>query len=464
MSDEIDKYLLKDLGLKNVQEYKQWCKRNGFSTGLNKNNVQRNRETQFIKDEIIKREVEKSKERLQPLNKILKDIINNELKSSESQSPVVKKILEKTTKLKDQKGFLQFVSEIVEKTNFLNLDKPIQSFGSAASNNYLSAVIRIYEYNFFWINTVSSWTPNSHNSHKQFISLVKHLFCKYKTPLFLFSAWFSEQAKEVDSFICLAQGDPFKKAGFGPEFEKFTKKQAFHFLQAPDHYTIPQALRYGQIMGLGGDHQLVDAVNASGVGFDEFWDSVVLLFINNPMLDRYQVGPIIDYIKSQKFGANAPHPTFNMKGRTAASLLNQTEIWHAGLRKERPRNYLEWKPVGIKEFEKEEGQSTSKNHKIWKIVELLNSKELSKEGARQSHCVGSYGYSASSGRVSIWSLRLTTHGVLEESVVTIEVNNSNRSIVQARMKYNKYPDEKSNRLINEWANREGLTITAFMGF
>jgi hypothetical protein len=338
-----------------------------------------------------------------------------------------------------------------EKSDLLSLDLT----SPLSKKNSLDVLFEVFEYRFFWVKDLSQWNPQTHNIYKQFLSLIDHLFCKYKTPTFLFSSWFSNVVKEKDWFICLAQGDNFKTAGFPIEL---TKKQVHLFLQAPNDYTIPQALRYGQILGLNGDRQLVAAINNLDLSYSEFWTTVIQFFINNPMLDRYQVGPIVDYIKHQKFSSNAPEPNLSMKGRTADSLLKQVENWHAKLRKEKPKKQMEWKTSGIPGFEKVEGLEYKSNYRNWKITELLTSNELYAEGKTQKHCVGSYSYSASSGRVAIFSLRKIDVARQEEIVLTIEVNLMSKAIVQARKKYNERPDPKASEILSEWAGKVGLRL------
>jgi PcfJ-like protein len=58
------------------------------------------------------------------------------------------------------------------------------------------------------------------------------------------------------------------------------------------------------------------------------------------------------------------------------------------------------------------------------------------------HCVGSYARSCASGRVSIWTLKVIDALCREERLLTLEVTNHGRQIVQARRKYNKMPDPK----------------------
>src|SRR5690349_5416 len=112
---------------------------------------------------------------------------------------------------------------------------------------------------------------------------------------------------------------------------------AHHFLQAPRELSIEGALRWGQIHGLGGDEYLVRAVLGTKLGElmeDElFWKSFLHFLVNNPMLDRACIGPMVDYIHAQKYAPREavgedgrrvllppPNPHFSMKGRTATAL------------------------------------------------------------------------------------------------------------------------------------------------
>lgn len=45
-----------------------------------------------------------------------------------------------------------------------------------------------------------------------------------------------------------------------------SKKMAHHFLQAPDHYSVEEALRWGQIIGQDGIPFLAEAINATRLG------------------------------------------------------------------------------------------------------------------------------------------------------------------------------------------------------
>ncbi len=44
---------------------------------------------------------------------------------------------------------------------------------------------------------------------------------------------------------------------------RLTKLMVHHFMHAPEHYTVEEAFRWGQIRGFGGEPALVQAVNAT---------------------------------------------------------------------------------------------------------------------------------------------------------------------------------------------------------
>ena len=71
------------------------------------------------------------------------------------------------------------------------------------------------------------------------------------------AVWFIEDGEEArrqqDWFSHIGAGQNMRTAEVPTEL---SKKMAHHFLQAPEHYTIEEALRYGQIKGQGGGDDL----------------------------------------------------------------------------------------------------------------------------------------------------------------------------------------------------------------
>jgi hypothetical protein len=252
-----------------------------------------------------------------------------------------------------------------------------------------------------------------------------------------------------------------------------TKRMAHFAMQAPSDLGLFSALRWGQVRGLDGTVRLADAVvGALGTPQREheaFWLTVIQFMAANPMLDPRQVGPIVDYIRSRRFeaqpmmvvngrveGGQIPEPNFSMKGRTVTSLLRQVDAWHRRLAAG-PRGMpnLAWVSCGIAGMQRVEG--TPPNVRVFTIRELLTSADLFAEGQKLRHCVGSYAQSCQRGRCSIFSLRLD-EGRGEERLITIEIVPTQRRIVQARGRFNRFCTPVEQRVIRAWAIQSGLEI------
>jgi hypothetical protein len=252
---------------------------------------------------------------------------------------------------------------------------------------------------------------------------------------------------------------------------------AHHFLQAPDDFTVSAALRWGQIIGLGGNERLVRAVVATRLGehfgHEEFWATVLRFFVAHPLLDLAQIGPIVDFIHNERFVGQEvfvapgrieqqgpPQPNFTMKGRTPESLLRQVGTWHRSLANTH-QTRMEWAPSGIDRFRFVEGTERSGKVKVWTITELLSAKALSAEGRTMKHCVASYAHSCATRLKSIWTLEVDSFEG-RAKLLTIEVLNSSRSIVQARGKCNILPTQKILTIVRRWAAQSGLTVSNYV--
>lgn len=254
-----------------------------------------------------------------------------------------------------------------------------------------------------------------------------------------------------------------------------TKRMAAHFLEAPSHFSIKHAVRYGQILALGGDRQLVEAICATRLGScfkrEDFWSTVIRFFIDHPLLDRTHVGPIIDYLHNQRFQSEynfvapgvrerigPPQPNLSVRGRTPETLLRQVERWHRQLGRHNTRSAVTaWMSSGIRPFEFETGRNGS-SLRIWTIRELLTSGELQTEGRIMQHCVASYAHSCQSGRSSIWTMELHGYEGVEKRQ-TIEVN-AQKVIVQSRGKRNALPGQVECEIVERWAVASGLRVAA----
>jgi hypothetical protein len=109
-------------------------------------------------------------------------------------------------------------------------------------------------------------------------------------------------------------------------------------------------------------------------------------------------------------------------------------------------------------FEEGEGHHL----KVYTITELLSSRELEDEGRAMSHCVATYAGSCAAGHASIWVLKVTDAYDRETRLLTLEVRNSTRQIVQARQKFNKVASPKELSIITRWACAGGPTVSKYL--
>jgi hypothetical protein len=359
-------------------------------------------------------------------------------------------------------------------------------YQTAGGRSYTAAIRTIARMCSLFIRNLDDWNPNTKNRHKQFASLVRHLFAKYDVPQFMDEAWFLNQAwptstlngkpvpgKQLQWWLDIAGGKNIRKSGQLPW--PLTKRMAHNFLQAPNDFTINGAFRWAQIHALGGDERIVRAVMRTFLGQNlfqgdqhTFYTSVIRFFINNPMLDTEHYGPVLDYLRNQKFvtqrgAAGPPQPNLSMKDRQADALLKQVEAWHARLGQEskRRRYATKWEHhAGIGDWtytEKKKDRSIN-----YSIEQLLSASALKGEGRRLEHCVGSYTWSCSNGRVSIWSVRRNDPGGLYEPLGTVEIVNEHHRIVQFAAKRNRAPGPKAKFLVEKWAQEFGIEVSRWI--
>jgi hypothetical protein len=368
--------------------------------------------------------------------------------------------------LSEKNKFYQLLKKIAESPAKSMLDEAQIVNALRAVSNYLPSAIR----------NVADFEPTSHNRSKQFSQFLRHLFAQYFVPEFMDKAFYNANKVHIQWFIHIGTGKNIRAAPQIPI--KMTAKMAHYFLQTPEYYTIVEALRYAQILAMGGNERLISYILATRlgreVGNEDFWETVLHWFVQNPMLDPHQILPIVDYIQAQKYATRAvaqergaiaqvppPQPDFSMKGRTARALLRLVEEWHNGLNRTKNRfEGITWQAVAIPDFEWEESRG-GKLWKIYKISQLLTTVELNNEGAAMHHCVSSYAHSCRAGRCSIWSLTWEDGFGKKERLLTIELD-KNGVIVQARGKYNASPSENDKKILLHWAIKYNLKLSRWI--
>lgn len=474
---------LESLGLTSVDDYRTWCVQNGFSTRIDKHWRDRCKERYFAAQDAIKsRLARKRKEKRNP-HRTIQRIFNGELDKTDLTQQHLVLIHQAAARTDDQHTrnvFLQLLLHAEGRTGLLTAEPAFPQFGAQDGNTFIDGLLDLARNRRLWIRPLQSWKPRSHNVRRQFSALAGHLLAKYRVPPFMDSVWFMDHSPEAVRqqawYVSLGNGQSPRRLNLPIPL---TKRMARHFLQAPKDHSVNAALRWGQVIGLGGNDRLVNAILGSRIGTDfdnnDFWITVIQWFIKNAMFHPVLIGPLIDYIHRQKFELHEiaigpdrtevrpPDSGFSMKGRTVGSLLREMRQWHAQLRKELDKPQLEWLGSGVGSFDWTEGVLASNNLRRWTIVELLSRKELYHEGQVMRHCVASYDGSCAFGGTSIWSLGVERNHGRRKRVLTIELANASKTIRQIRGKANRLPGQKEMNVVRRWASQEGLSLAKYCG-
>jgi hypothetical protein len=321
----------------------------------------------------------------------------------------------------------------------------------------------------FWKESCDSWVPCEGAMRPAFRSLARHLFGLYEMPAFMDSAWdlplgqegFGQQAW----YIRLGRGASLRSLN---PVAGLTRRMEHHARQAPDHFTIGQAMRYGEAMGLGAGEMLARQIavsfGAAKTADASFWRTVVMFLAAHREMPLKYVAPVIEFIQASKFGGEevltvngverrAPvWPNFSIAGRTVRSLLDLVEAWRLDI--DEPKGGWSWRESGIEAFRFVESGANGEA-RDWAIVELLSSGALLAEGRGMQNCVFTYVDDCRRGVCAIWSLRLRI-GAEEKRIATIEVDRARGAIVQLKAKRNRRAGRRSRELVSEWAERVGL--------
>ena len=381
----------------------------------------------------------------------------------------ISKIISKSKYLKihGKKGLTEFLVYINKKSSFLEQTLSINN----REHYYMSGLIKVFERNRQWVRDFKNWKPKSHNKHKQFTSLLFHLFGTYEVPKFMTNVWFRRDKGSYryrEWYIKLTNGESLRRQKFKIPI---TKKIAHYFGQAPEDYSVEQAVIWGIIHSEGGDQRLVkEFIVAKPSNFYDnlnFWKTFVRFLVSNSMIDKKLIGPIIDFINFQKFDNSdsfldgeiiskpPPQPNFSFNNRNSNTLIRQVEKWHGKIGKSGKADLVLFEPSGINGY-----LSKMKEESSFQIKQLTSNFALFDEGEQLGHCVGSYAHSCFLGDCSIWSFSKIESSSLKK-LLTIEINKEN-VISEIRGAYNRYPKIAEMSHLKKWAKKENLTISKWI--
>ena len=472
------------LGRGTVADYLQWCRSERFFMRLDKDETEREAELTRLREREPMRKYRAHVRRpARLLTAMLDAACGMAMMPDVEATPRVLGPLREfllTTVDETQRAFARrLVLHLLRESPEL-LFAPIRK--SDRDTSYLVAVLRISRFCDQTVRPMGDWRPRTRNLARQFRSLLDHLLARWPVVDCLANTFLSrgdstEVRRHRQWFVRLGQGESPRALDLPLPFNR---RMAHHFQFAPTDYSVPEALRWAQVHGLGGDKDLCDALRGTlltrSFDNDGFWAGVLCYFIAHSSFDRKLIPPAIDYLHQLRFGDTtvldenghikevpAPDPELTMTGRCPVQLQRRVREWCDDVHEASPQEWRHNKPlptIDLPEFRHEEGSIRRGNRRVWVIRQLNSSVELASEGRRMRHCVAGYSSSCRRGRSSIWSM-----SVLADSgstpVLTIEVDPRQRLVRQALGLENEDPTEEHVAILRKWATKAKLQISPY---
>ena len=334
-------------------------------------------------------------------------------------------------------------------------------------NPLLPSLARVAELQAGWLRPLEEWRAVSPCPDDQFSELLRHQLAWYPVPGFMDSLFLQEvPGTRREWFLHVGRGGNLRTA---PALTaRLTSRMAHFAMEAHDRSNLASAIRYGQILGLSGLSALALTVARTSLGRylgaapKERWILEVLQWlVNHPELE--DVEPVLDLLMARW----RLEPGFSMKGRSTSAVLSAMESWHRELQRqqavraaqaavERAKPAKPFRPSGYRPGRWEMWADGRRS--TWTIAEILDPDQLFREGAEMKHCVGNYEHRIRCRQSGIWSLTLESPSGFRGKMLTVEVHPASQSIVQARGKCNRMPNEKEREILERWACENGLTL------
>ncbi len=303
-------------------------------------------------------------------------------------------------------------------------------------------------------------------------SLVQHLLFRYSAPGFLYACFAGSDAEHLPRqspeglgrslAVHVGQGGSPAKFGKVHVWEpNLTRRMGAELMKTTKVFALPQSVRraHFRILIPGASRtRKASLASLSRYATDDafrkqFVFETMQWFANQALLDPAQVGPLVDFIAFER----ERDPAYRIIGRSGAHLLEQMERWRLGLAKATDAKTV---------FESASFRSLFGTNKERKVetesatLEPLSSTALVSEGRAMRHCVASCAGRLRSGAVSIWSLNCNSQfDSQHRRLVTIEVDNRNEVLRQARCPSNRQPTASQGDMSTRRAACAGLRIS-----
>ena len=453
------------LGLLGISSYKLWCRRHGFPMELEKSLPERQAELDFLRLQAQPEDPDADRAHDPRCAELIRQVAAGEFDGRPVTDLLsrVRNLFAEVRKVEGgHEALLQLLLHVEKYGNLLNGTRGFVGLGQTRRNLVISGLSQLVRHPEDWIRPIEDWRPGTRKPQGQFYELARYLFARYPVPGCLNAAWF-----EADPEEAATQQRWYRHVGSGQNIRtaeglpfRLTKRAAHIFMNSSLRARPLMMLRRAQITALCGD---IGNGRAWSISADErimgrdhadFWTGIVHFLLNNPMLERNYIGPLVDYIHYTKFEerripqpdgsvrrAPPEHPRFAIKARSINKLVCEVDAWHEQLTGGEYGHVEEWGPSGIREFALTEDNEKLGERIHWTIQELRSSALLQVEGRVMHHCVGSYAKRCIAGENSIWSIRFRTdeEEAEQQHVLTFAVDNKKRQVTQARGKCNLQP-------------------------
>jgi hypothetical protein len=328
------------------------------------------------------------------------------------------------------------------------------------------------------------WVARSFNERLQHREFIKKFIYPYSMPEILL--WASRQKESIlekpspddcyiirlsKKWICdIVSGESFYKRNK----DRFTRAEAHWFLNASLSYdsldSVIERMYYAKCRAIGMNHKLsviISSVFVRKFGNQYIKHPLVIGFLDlisrttNYQFDSGIVSDISDFILN-KVHEYLGDSKFSLSGRTIISLVALANEWHRDLQREKEardaarhqiRHADRWSGLGIENFNYQQDDF------IWTISEIKTFQALVNEGRKMKNCVASYDYKCATGQCSIFSVsRWYEINKITDNIATLEVNRSDRTLVQAKGKCNSKVTDKVMNIVTRWARKNRIKI------
>ncbi|MCZ6633741.1 MAG: hypothetical protein O7G87_10065, partial [bacterium] len=337
---------LEALGMDSLRDYVGWCRNYGFGLRLGKSRWQLERERALFCLEREQTAIGPSRRLGEAIARVYE---GGEADWKDEALVRIHEGFAGASDREERQAMLRLLMWLDERTDLGYGGVMIPRLGKRPGNTFVEGVIALCRHHRDWQRPLDGCHWGSEHPRSQFGVLVRHLIALEGAPVFMDAAWFrgndpiAERQQGWFTFlgrdhdICLA-----------PEPPRLTRQMGREFVDAPAYCTIEEAMRWGQVLGQGGDEVLAQAVIDTPLGTTfrnaNFWDKVIRYFVTNKELDPSCVGTVVDYLESQRFERKTVvhpdgsterlkpvQPKLQMKGRQLGKLLRQVEAWHLNL-------------------------------------------------------------------------------------------------------------------------------------